>query len=155
MRKAPRFRYTISQWMVLVAAVALGLSVSRFWASPELQVALGLLAVAVVVFLAVVVLNRLVESVFGIQCPVCGRWTLHRLARYRRYYRCSACRARLKRFGPGPWRDASGPDEDVLFRGNVAARAWKGFTGAVEPGETTSGRLLRNKRQRVPHDDPE
>jgi hypothetical protein len=150
MPRTRRVRYTISQWMILTAAVACVLALlrpaawSRAQVAAEVAVAASLLMVIVLTF----VFNGVVESIFGIQCPACRRWTLRRLARHRRYYRCSACRARFYRAGLGPWHDASGPDEDVMFRGDVEARAWRGFATPADPGDTTSGQLLQNKRRR-------
>jgi hypothetical protein len=151
MERTRRMPYTISQWMVVTAAVACVLALVRLGARPGTQVAVevSIAAGVLLLFLWIGALNWLVESTIGIQCPGCGRWTLHRLARYRQYYRCSVCRARYRRVGLGPWRDASGHDDDVRFQGNVNARTWRGYATPIEPGDTTSGRLLRNKRRRA------
>ena len=93
-------------------------------------------------------LNMLVEMVFGKLCPSCSRWTLRRLARHRRYYRCSACGGRFKWFGLGPWLDASRPRRHSTVSEADRARTWKGFAAPKDLGATTSGRLLQSKRTR-------
>ena len=92
---------------------------------------------------AFVLLNMLVEMVFGKLCPSCSRWTLRRLARHRRYYRCSACGGRIKWFRLGPWLDASGPEDAARYRKRTEAGTWKGFAAPKDLEATTSGRLLR------------
>lgn len=141
-------RFTIGRLMGLIAVLACLLAVPRLVMSPDLIVAAGLVAVLA----GLLALNRLAEMVFGLPCPACARWSLHRLARHRGYYRCSACRARLRRIGFGPWRDASGPEDASKFQRSPENGAWRGFQIPENPGETTSGLLLRNKRQRNPPD---
>ena len=85
---------------------------------------------------------------FGKPCPSCSRWTLRRLARHPRYYRCSACGGRFKWFGLGPWLDASGPEDAARYRKRTEAGTWKGFAAPKDLGATTSGRLLQSKRTR-------
>ena len=100
-------RFTIGQVMVGIAVFASLLAVPRLAVSPDRIVMVCLVGLLTVL----VLLNMLVEMVFGKLCPSCSRWTLRRLARHRRYYRCSACGGRFKWFGLGPWLDASGPED--------------------------------------------
>jgi hypothetical protein len=137
--------------MALIAGIACLLAVPRLIRSPDGPVFAYLLA-----FLAALVpLNALAEMVFGVPCPACSRWTLRRLARHPRYYRCSVCRARFKRSGFGPWLDASGPDDAGRYRQASEARPWEGFAVPEDLDGTTSGLLLQNKRSRErPAEDP-
>ena len=145
MRRSSSSRFTIGQAMVAIAILASLLAVPQLVASPH-----GIVMVCLVGLLTadLAVLHVLVESVIGLPCPSCGRWTLRRLARHRRFYRCSACRGRFKRFGLGPWLDASGPEDSARFRKPTNAGTWKGFAIPEDLGGTTSGELLRNKRTR-------
>lgn len=137
-------RFTIGQIMTVIAVFASLLAAPRLAVSPERTVMVCLVGLLTLL----VLLNMLVEMVFGKQCPSCSRWTLRRLARHNRYYRCSACRGRFKRFGLGPWLDASGPEDATRYRKQTEAGIWKGFAAPKDLGATTSGRLLQNKRTR-------
>src|SRR4029077_7142045 len=120
------------------------LAVPRLVNSPE-----RLVMVAVVgVLTTFVLLDVLVEMAFGKLCPGCSRRALRRLARHPNYYRCSACRARFKRFGFGPWLDASGPEDADRYRSPTEAGIWKGYAAPEKLDSSTSGHLLRNKRSR-------
>ena len=135
-------RFTIGQAMVVIAALAGLLAVPRIAMSTErvvLECFIGL-------FMVLALLNALVEAMLGKRCPLCSRFALLRLARHRRYYRCSACRGRFKRSGFGPWLDASGPEDADRYRPRKEAGQWKGFSAPGELGTSTSGRLLRSKR---------
>ncbi len=135
-------RFTIGQAMVVIAALAGLLAVPRIAMSSErivLNCLIGLFAV-------LVLLNGLVEAMLGKRCPSCSRFALRRLARHRQFFRCSACRGRFKRFGIGPWLDASGPEDAERYRPRQGAGNWKGYSAPGELGASTSGRLLRNKR---------
>jgi hypothetical protein len=88
----------------------------------------------------------LLDMALGNRCPACSRWALRRLARHPRYYCCSACRERFKRFGFGPWLDASGPDDAARYRKPTDAGIWKGFAVPEQLDRSTSGALLQNKR---------
>jgi hypothetical protein len=131
--------------MAVIAALACLMAVPRLIRSPDLPVGAYLVAVLA----SILLLNALAEAVFGLQCPACSRWTLRRIARHRGYYRCSACRLRVKRNGFGPWHDASGPEDEDRYRRKSEARPWAGFEVPGETGGTTSGSLLRNKRSRA------
>ena len=144
MRRSSSPRYTIGQVMVGIAVLASLLAVPRLVLSPDRIVMICLVGLLTVL----VLLNILVEMVFGLPCPSCSRWTLRRLARHRSYYRCSACRGRFKRSGFGPWIDASGPEDAGRFRKPTEAGIWTGFRTPEDLGGTTSGELLRNKRTR-------
>lgn len=137
-------RYTIGQVMIGIAVLASLLAVPRLVMSPDLVVmvcVVGLLTVLVVIHIVV-------EMVVGRPCPACGQWTLRRLLRHRAYYRCTACRGRFKRFGFGPWLDASGPEDAQRFRKRSEAGTWKSFTLPQDLSASTSGALLQNKRSR-------
>jgi hypothetical protein len=137
-------RFTIGQVMIGIAVFASLLAVPRLAVSPDRIVMVCLVGLLTVLLL----LNMLVEMVFGKPCPSCSRWTLRRLARHRRYYRCSACGGRFKWFGLGPWLDASGPEDAARYRKRTEAGTWKGFAAPKDLGATTSGRLLQSKRTR-------
>jgi len=137
-------RFTIGQVMLGIAVFASLLAVPRLAVSPERIVMVCLVGLLTLI----VLLNMLVEMVFGKPCPACSRWTLRRLARHCRYYRCSACGGRFKWFGLGPWRDASGPEDEVKYRKWTEAGTWKGFVAPDDLGASTSGRLLQSKRTR-------
>src|SRR5262245_6945087 len=123
MRPPRKPRYTIGQLMVVIAGVACSLAIIRLVNSPY-----RLVVVCLVGFLATfVMLNRMVEMVLGKRCPACSRGSLRRLARHRRYYRCSVCRTRFKRIGFGPLRDASGTDDAARYRKATEAGIWKAF----------------------------
>ena len=137
-------RHTIGQLMVVIAVLASLLAVPRLVHSPE-----RLVMVAVVgVLTTLALLNVLIEMALGKTCPACSRRALRRLARHPHYYRCSACRARFKRFGFGLWLDASGPEDAARYRKPTEAGTWKGYAAPEELEGSASGRLLRSKRSR-------
>ena len=76
-------RFTIGQVMVVIAVCAGLLAVPRLAVSPDRIVMVCLVGLLTLL----VLLNMLIEMVFGKPCPACSRWTLRRLARHRRYYR--------------------------------------------------------------------
>jgi hypothetical protein len=133
--------------MLGIAIFASLLAIPQLVNSPDRLVGFFLVGVSGVLT-TLVVLNRLVDLVLGKSCPACSRGTLRRLARHRHYYRCSACRARFKRFGHGPWLDASGPDDAARYRKPTEAGIWKGFAVPEKLDGSTSGLLLQNKRSR-------
>jgi hypothetical protein len=137
-------RYTIGKVMVGIAVLASLLAVPRIVMSPDLVVMVCLVGLLTLLF----AIHILVEMVVGSACPSCGQWTLRRLLRHRHFYRCTACRGRFKRFGFGPWLDASGPEEAARFQRPTAAGTWKNFTAPKDLSGTTSGALLQNKRAR-------
>lgn len=144
MQRSSTPRFTIGQVMVGIAVLASLLAVPRLVSSPDRTVMVCLVGLLT----TLVLLNILFEMAFGMPCPSCNRWTLRRLARHRCYYRCSACRGRFKRFGFGPWLDASGPEDASRFRKPTDAGIWKGFTIPENLAGTASGELLQNKRSR-------
>jgi hypothetical protein len=137
-------RYTIAQVMIGIAVLASLLAVPRLVMSPDVVVMVCLVGLLTVL----VAIHAIVEMVVGRPCPACGQWSLRRLVRHGSYYRCVACRQRFKRYGFGPWLDASGPDDAVRFRKRSEAGTWKSFTVPKDLSGTTSGALLRNKRSR-------
>jgi hypothetical protein len=128
--------------MTVIAIVAVILAAPRPGRSPDGAVAL-IAALAILVVLSSV--NKLAALTL---CPACSRPSMRRLARSRHYYRCSACRGRFKRFGFGPWLDASGPEDAARYGRRSEAGIWKGYAAPREPGKSGSGRLLRGKRSR-------
>jgi hypothetical protein len=144
MQPTRRPRYTIGQIMAGIAVLASLLAIPQLINSPDRLVlfcSLGILA-------TLVLLNAAIEAVFGKVCPACSRRALRRLARHRRYYRCLACRAQLKRFGLGRWLDASGPDDAARYRRPSEAGIWKGFDVPKDLKGSSSGVLLGSKRSR-------
>jgi ribosomal protein L37AE/L43A len=139
-------RHTIGQLMTVIAVLAGLLAVPRLVRSPDRLVGVAVLGILVTFALS----DVLVAMVFGRACPSCSRRELRRLARNRHYYRCSACRARFKRFGYGPWLDASGAEDADRYRGRAEAGTWKGYAAPEELEGSTSGQLLRGKRSRDP-----
>lgn len=137
-------RDTIGRLMLWIAGIAFLLAVPRLVTSTGLPWVLGLAAVIP----ALAILHVLAGSVFGIPCPACSRWTLRRLARHRDYYRCSSCRLRVKRFGFGPWLDASGLADAGRYRQKSESRPWQGYAVPEDLEGTSSGVLLGNKRAR-------
>jgi hypothetical protein len=91
-------------------------------------------------------IHAIVNQMIGLNCPACHRPALRRLARHRHYYRCSACRARFKRFRYGGWLDASGPEDADKFRKPGGAGSWEGFEVPSDLDATTTGHLLKDKR---------
>ncbi len=137
-------RFTIGQVMVGIAVLASLLAVPRLADSPDRIVVICLVGLLTLIGL----LNMLVEMLYGKPCPACSLWTLRRLARHGRYYQCSACGGRFKRFGLGPWLDASGPEDAARYRKRTGAGTWKGFVAPDDLGASTSGQLLQSKRTR-------
>lgn len=139
-------RYTIGQIMLGIAVFAGILALPRLVRSPDgpiLFAFLGLLT-------TLVLISALFDVVFGKICPACGRRALRRLARHRHYYGCMACRARLKRFGVGPWLDASGPEDEARYHKTGGAGTWKEFAVPRDLKGSGSGVLLASKRARDP-----
>jgi len=130
--------------MVAIAAIALVLAMPRLAASPDDPVVRCLLALLI----GFILIHFLVGEFAGYPCPACSRWTLRRLARHRRYFRCSSCGARVKGFGLGPWLDASGPEDAARYRKATDAGTWKGYEPPGRLDGSTSGHLLENKRTR-------
>jgi hypothetical protein len=144
MNPTRRPRVTIGRLMALIAAFAVVLTLPHLQTLTEFKVAACAFALLPILILA----NYVVEALFGIRCPGCGRWTLRRLVSCSSYFSCSGCGMRYKRFGLGPWLDATGPEDDAMYSGKTRARTWMGFSVPEDPGDTTSGALLRNKRLR-------
>jgi hypothetical protein len=139
-----KHQFSIARVMIVIAAFAGLMAMPRLATSPQDVVVRCLMAVLLGFFL----LHFLVGVFVGFPCPSCSRWALRRLARHRHYYRCSACRARVKRFGFGPWIDASGPEDAARYRKPTDAGVWKGYEAPGQLDESTSGHLLENKRSR-------
>ena len=77
--------------------------------------------------------SYVVEALFGLRCPGCGRWTLRRLVSCPSYFSCSGCGMRYKRFGSAP---GSMPPDPKTTRG---------FPASPGPG---NGRASRSRRTR-------
>jgi hypothetical protein len=136
-------------WHLMGAIAALGslLAATRV-RSPDRPVLFGV----AMVLCAVVPVYAVIESVLAQVCPACSRRAMWRLARHRHYYRCRACRARFKRFGFGPWLDASGPEDEDRYRKPTDAGIWRGFSVPKDLKGSNSGALLASKRFRDPLD---
>lgn len=158
MEPRPRARFRIGQVMFWIAAVACILALPRLIRSPRDDLFPILLAALAAVPLFFRLVDYALIGVFGTTCPICGRLTLHRIARHRHYYRCSSCRARLYRLGRGPWLDASDHQEAVKFKKATEAGNWTAFKPSETLDGSTSGRLLGTKRStdltRVARDRP-
>ena len=137
-------RYTIGQVMIAIAVLASLLAAPQLVMSPDRVVMVCLVGLLT----ALAALHISVETVVGRACPACGRWALRRMLRHRHYYRCTACRGRFKRFGFGPWLDASAPEDAGRYRRPTEAGTWKGFISPNDLSKTTSGALLHSKRSR-------
>lgn len=82
------------------------------------------------------------------ECPACHRRGMRRIARSTSYFECLFCRVRLKRSSPhSEWEDASAAEADELYRRNSQGGLWGGYA-KPDPGKTTAGQLLLNKRSR-------
>jgi hypothetical protein len=127
-------RFTIRQFMIVIAVAALVLALPRMVEAQEPFLACLAALPTILVFL-----HYVIEQIFGSPCPVCSRWALRQLARHRRYYRCTACRARLKRYWFGPWLDASGPEDAARYRKPTDAGTWTGFAVSEHLDDSTSG----------------
>jgi hypothetical protein len=144
MARQPAARqYTIGQIMGLVAFVALVLGLPRA-SAPMVRVTLSAALLMLILLGSLIFFVRILG---GIQCPRCSRLTIRRLARHRGYYQCVNCGLRVKRYGLGPWYDASGADDDSKYRSSSAARPWAGFTTPADLSESASGTLLKSKRE--------
>jgi hypothetical protein len=141
-------RWTIGQFMWLIAALALALGLPRSSLLSQARVAGTIILALSLIALA----SFILQAVMRFQCPRCARMTLRRLARHPHYYRCQTCGLRVKKFGFtfGPWLDASGPQDAGKYQPATERSAWKGFAVQEDLSGSISGSLLSNKRGRVP-----
>jgi hypothetical protein len=142
MRPPRALRSPIGLLMLVIAGLACALlapQLASSWYSPVVAWVVGLL-------ISLSMLGLLADNLPGKACPACARSALRRLVKHRNYYRCSACGARCKRVGSGPWLDASGPDDAVRYRKWTDAGIWKGFAVPEKLDGSTSGALLARKR---------
>jgi hypothetical protein len=137
-------RPTIGEWMAWIGALALVLSLFQVRTAGDAWLIAGLAAAVPILY----ELNLVVDVLVGIRCPGCGRWKLRRLTRVRSFACCACCGRRFKRSFLGPWRDASGPDDDAVIRGKARRWSWIGSTIPQEHDASTTGVLLRNQRRR-------
>ena len=144
MRPPGKQRYKLHQLMLVIAVFAFSLALPRLLISQRDLVAISILGALV----GIVAISVLVDVLPVKPCPACSRRALRRLARHRNYYCCSACRARFKRFGAGPWLDASGPNDAVRYGRLTEAGIWKEFVAPENLEGSTSGFLLGRKRIR-------
>ena len=135
----------LRQLMPGIVIIASLLAVPRVVKSPDgVVVVLGIVGG----FYTLVLLGLSIERESAKPCPACSRRTLRRIARHPNYFHCPACRARFKRFGRGPWLDASGPDDAVRYRRPREYGTWKGYAPPENLDGSSSGHLLRTKRSR-------
>lgn len=115
-------------------------------------VSLAVMLVYVPLVLTLLLFHGLILPLaIGIRCPACRRRTLRKLARHPAFHQCSACGHRCKREGfAHDWVDASGPEDAAKFSPRRRAGRWLGYSFPFNPGKTTCGILLRNKRLRNP-----
>jgi hypothetical protein len=139
-------RYTIGQVMVIIAIIACACAVLQVLRPPQSPGTTYLLSSLVLLVAGVAALHTLVNKMIGFTCPACHRPALRRMARHRRYYRCSACRARFKRFRFGAWLDASGPEDADKFGKPGGAGTWEGYEMPTDLEGTATGHLLQDKR---------
>jgi hypothetical protein len=144
MSSLPRPRFTIGKIMLWTAAFAALMAVPRLVFAQERPIVVDLIAAIAVLSLA----SAAIDIVVGLECPVCSHRTLRRLSRHRGYYRCFSCRAQLKRFGFGPWLDASGPEDAQRYGKSSEAGVWKTFEAPRDLKGSASGALLGRKRSR-------
>jgi hypothetical protein len=144
MQPPQTYRCTIGQFMAGIAVLAGLLAVPCLVNSPDRLVfvcAFGILATFVLI-------NGLIEILIAGRCPACSRRALRRLRRDHHYYCCTECRARFKRFGSGPWLDASGPDDAALYARPTGFGSWDGFAAPKKLDGSTGGLLLQGRRSR-------
>ena len=146
-----RRQFSLSQWALLVAALAVLQALFRPQSLSDLQLVASLVGFVTASLLLFAGLNLAVELTVGIQCPACSRFTLRRLARARRLYGCVNCGTKYRREGLVAWRILSDPAELARFdRHGAARRRWGGFrVPDLDGANTATGRLLRGKRQRL------
>ncbi len=128
--------------MLVIAVFAASLALPRLMNSPD-RLVVGCL---IGVLATLVLINKVIEVICGKPCPACSRRALRRLARHRHYYRCLECRSQLKRFGFGPWLDASGPDDARRYHKPSEAGVWKEYAVPEKLDGSSSGLLLQSKR---------
>lgn len=139
-----RPRFTIGKIMLWTAGFAALMALPRLLLARERPIVVDLVGALGVLFLV----SEAIDAVIGRECPACSRRTLRRLARHRGYYRCLSCRAQLKRFGFGPWLDASGPEDARRYGKSSEAGVWKTFEAPNDLEGSPSGALLGKKRSR-------
>lgn len=82
------------------------------------------------------------------ECPTCHRRGMRKIARSSTFFECIYCHARLKRSSPtAQWEDASSAEADRLYRATPEGGQWRSYE-VPNPGDNTSGQLLRSKRTR-------
>jgi hypothetical protein len=138
------YRYTIGQFMAGISVLAGLLAVPALVHSPDRLVLVCGVGILLIFFL----INGLIEILIGKRCPACSRRALRRLTRDIHYFCCTECRARFKRFGSGPWLDASGPDDAARYARPIGAGTWEGFAAPRKLDGSTGGLLLQAKRSR-------
>lgn len=143
MEPSRTYRYTIRQFMAGTIVVLAGLLVLPLLATTPELLAMGLM----VAFLTTSILC-LLEYLSARRCPACSSLAMRRLRNHFHYFCCTTCRARFKRFGRGPWLDASGPDDAVRFARPTGVGAWKGFVPPQSLDGSTGGLLLQARRSR-------
>jgi hypothetical protein len=145
MARQPGRPLTIREWMARIVALALILSLFHVRTTGDAWLIASLAAVLPILHMLDIVADLLV----GTLCPGCGHRKLRRLNRARSHARCASCGARFKRSSfLGAWCDASGPQDDHVFRGKSRRWSWIGYTIPHDDDQSTTGVLLRNRRER-------
>ena len=159
MARVPETRFTIANMMILTAGVALALGVIL---TPGLVPALGGFGIALVVLglTSYLISRRVLDLTAGIECPNCGKRGLERRAIQsfgERFFLCPQCGIRCRRglTGETYWKDASGPEFDVVYQKPPTEDPWNAPPGLEEDDliySKTHVNLVYNKRRRRPED---
>lgn len=148
---AARTRRCSPYLAVVLLIFAFGYLANPFQQSLLIPIACG---IGFVVFLLVGVLLfccDVLERPVPVVCPGCNQPTLRRIMRARDHFECVRCGGRYKRAGlAAPWEDASGSDDEAVYKNPSRAGRWTGYTPPTPEKSNTSGLLLRNKRMRHP-----
>jgi hypothetical protein len=161
MASRPDSRFTIANLMVLIASTALALAMITIPGFGSVLIAYVILAFLLVVSIFLTV-RRVMELVYGLDCPACGQRGLERrsiLSFGERFFSCPACGIRCRRglysaFGFFLWKDASSPQYDTHYQRPVEEDPWNAPPGLEDEEESvtskTHANLVRNKRLRTP-----
>jgi hypothetical protein len=143
-------QFTIAQFMVVVAALAVLLAIPLDPLVRAIVIVLG----SVVIF-PMLAYFRLFDLIMGARCDRCYQGILRRVAVYSfgyRFYRCEACGARYKRGVLGFWHDASAQRDDGAYRRAIEFDPWSSGPELLQSDEAfsgTHGTLLANKQRRA------
>ncbi len=155
MSTRPHVRFTIGQFMGLIAVIAFVWAILTAPGAARFLVT-TLLPITLLIVGPLVLAHHIVDNSLGLGCPNCRRPTLERraLASFGpRFYRCASCGVRLRRVAFGTWEDASGPIHDAKFARKAGEDPWTAPPGLEDEDliySKTHVNLVRNKRRRQP-----